>query len=109
MCLYPRQKETLSTELLWNPSVSYMLLPALTSSQDLHSKLEVTAKVLKDNQEASARELINQQAKLREVNCTQDRHNSNQLTERSDIERNGSAGYATWLCHLHLMPGQRLA
>lgn len=44
-------------------------LPVLYLFQELHSKLEVTAKVLKDNQEASARELINQQAKLREVSC----------------------------------------
>lgn len=47
--------------------MSVLISFALTLSQDLHSKLEVTAKVLKDNQEASARELINQQAKLREV------------------------------------------
>ncbi|MEW5314480.1 MAG: hypothetical protein WDW38_005976 [Sanguina aurantia] len=58
---------------------------------DLHSKLEVTAKVLKDNQEASARELINQQAKLREASSSAEKQKEKAAHYKAEAEKEAFA------------------
>nr|BCL66244.1 hypothetical protein [Volvox reticuliferus] len=74
-------------ELEIERSARYELQDRLDELQELHSKLEATANNLKISQEATARELVNSQGKLRELEAQAEKQREKAQYYKQETER----------------------